>query len=42
VGFDLIEELAELLGPVPRITLADDLAGSDVKGANSDVVPCRA
>ena len=31
-GFDLIEALAALLCPVPRITRADDLAGGDVEG----------
>ena len=31
VGFDPIEELAELGGAVPSVALADDTAGGDVQ-----------
>src|SRR3546814_7363970 len=32
IGLDLVEELAELGGPVARQALADHLAGGDVQG----------
>src|SRR5262245_3954568 len=41
VGIDGVEELAELGGSVASMTLADHLAGGDIKAAKSEVVPCR-
>ena len=41
VGLDLVEELSELGRPMTAIALSNHVAGCDVEGSNSEVVPWR-
>jgi hypothetical protein len=41
-GGDHLEELDELVVPVPGVAGVGDLAGGGVQGGNGQVTPCRA